>query len=55
MVMHDLAHFCMENELCITPGFYGLIGIDILYFESKEKIYFKDLPDEAKVTGLIGG
>lgn len=57
MIIHDLAHFCVESKLGVVKGFYGLIatGIDISDFENKEKINSKNLPVDSKITELIVG
>ncbi len=56
-VMHDLAHFCVENVLEMKNGFYGLVarGKDISDFENKEKIRAKALPEESILGELIVG
>ncbi|MEQ8423404.1 MAG: hypothetical protein RIA63_01760, partial [Cyclobacteriaceae bacterium] len=57
MTLHDLAHYCVEEELKLKDGFYGLVanGIDISDFENKEKIRAKNLPQESIVAELIVG
>ncbi|GAB1444561.1 MAG: hypothetical protein KF860_12970 [Cyclobacteriaceae bacterium] len=57
MIVHDLAHFCVESKLRAFNGFYRLIatGIDISDFENKQKINSKNLPSEAKIIELIVG
>jgi hypothetical protein len=56
-IMHDLAHFCVESELGIKDGFYGLIskGVDISDFQNKEKIRAFELPEESILAELIVG
>ena len=57
MALHDLAHYCVEQELKLKDGFYGLVtrGVDISDFEDKEKIRAKNLPQESVIAELIVG
>lgn len=55
MTIHDLAHYCVECELGMDKGFYGLVasGVDVTDFENKEKIRARNLPEESVVAELI--
>jgi hypothetical protein len=57
MTVHDLTHFCVESELGMRSGFYGLLaeGLNITDFENKVKIQARDLPQESIVAELIVG
>lgn len=55
MIVHDMAHFIVEEKFQFKHGFYGLVesGIDITDFEKKQKITPHQLPKEAIKTELL--